>query len=50
LKSPTRPSFQSDNAQLESLLDHLWRGDLTLDMPVLTDDHAPVDFYLGQAM
>jgi spermidine synthase len=50
LKSESRPSFRNDDARLASLLDHLWEGHLTLDTPVLTDDHAPVDFYLGQAM
>jgi hypothetical protein len=49
LKSKDVPTFISDNKELNSYLDHLWKGEIKTDMPVLTDDFAPVDRYLVKA-
>jgi spermidine synthase len=45
LKSKSEPCFHSDDPVIATLLTHLWRGPLAEDLPPLTDDHAPVDYY-----
>lgn len=45
LKSRAEPSFRSTDPTLEPLLAHLWTGLVAEDVPVLTDDYAPVDHY-----
>jgi spermidine synthase len=49
LKSPTPPSFHSDDPELDRYLSHRWTPDVPADVPVLTDDYAPVEYYLGMA-
>jgi hypothetical protein len=49
LKDKEVPSFTSENKELSGYLDHLWKGEIKMDMPVLTDDFAPVDKYLVKA-
>lgn len=46
LKSEAKPSFKSDNPELNSYLGHLWTKEIKTDLPVLTDDFAPVDQYM----
>lgn len=46
IKTNTEPSFISDNNELNSYLRHLWIKTIELDLPVLTDEQAPVDFYV----
>lgn len=46
LKSDKKPEFESENKELDGYLDHLWEKDIPRDIPVLTDDHAPVDYYI----
>jgi hypothetical protein len=29
-------------------LKHLWHSDLPSDLPILTDDFAPVDYYISK--
>lgn len=48
-KSKEIPSFTSNNKELSGYLEHLWKGEIKMDMPVLTDDYAPVDEYLVMA-
>jgi len=45
LKSDIKPSFTSDDKELNSYLQNLWTNNIELDMPILTDDYAPVDYY-----
>jgi len=45
LKSDSKPSFTSNDQELNSYLEHLWTKEIKLDLPVLTDDYAPVDYY-----
>ena len=45
LKSCSDPSFRSADPTLELLLAHLWAGPVAEDVPLLTDDYAPVDYY-----
>lgn len=39
-------SMESDDPELKIFLTHLWTKKITDDMPILTDDFAPVDNYL----
>ncbi len=45
LKSEQAPSFTSNNEELNKYLSHLWIQNIEKDMPILTDDYAPVDYY-----
>ncbi len=45
-KDTTPPSFQSSDPELHRYLGQRWTRRIPLDMPVLTDDHAPVDNYM----
>jgi len=46
LKSPVKPVFSNDNEELSGYLGHLWQNEIDTDLPVLTDDFAPVEKYL----
>ncbi len=48
LKSPTKATFSSNNPELQNYLDHLYTKEIPLDMPVLTDNFAPVDSYIAE--
>lgn len=50
LKSPLKPGFSSPDPELDAYLKHLWAGEIELDMPVLTDDFAPVDHYVRKTV
>jgi len=45
LKSTNQEQWKSDDPQLQAMLEMLWKPTITDDLPVLTDDFAPVDFY-----
>ena len=47
LKAKSEPCLRSDNPTLEQLLSHLWTKPMSEDLPPLTDDFAPVDYYLS---
>ncbi|OGZ34326.1 MAG: hypothetical protein A2Y98_00255 [Candidatus Portnoybacteria bacterium RBG_19FT_COMBO_36_7] len=49
LKSKEVPSFTNDIRELNKYLGRLWKKEIEMDMPVLTDDFAPVDKYLVKA-
>ncbi len=46
-KSSQLPSSGSADAEIDAMLQHYRNPDFELDMPVLTDDYAPVDFYIS---
>jgi spermidine synthase len=46
IKSDIRPAVRSANIELDSYLTHLWKKPVAQDMPLLTDDLAPVDRYI----
>ncbi|XOU94193.1 MAG: fused MFS/spermidine synthase [Candidatus Kerfeldbacteria bacterium] len=50
LKSNIIPSFESPDKELNKYLSNLWTKDIPNDVPILTDDHAPVDYYLNIAL
>lgn len=50
LKNPKMPGMSSENPDTQAFLSHLWRETVPNDLPTLTDDFAPVDFYIGQTL
>lgn len=46
IKSPITPTFTNDDLKLNSYLQHLWKKEIKTDLPILTDDFAPVDYYI----
>lgn len=50
LKTSEPPSFKSENAEINSRLQHLWQKPIAADVPVLTDDFVPVDYYMSKAL
>lgn len=44
-KSSTVPSFESSEPAITALLERRWTGEIAADVPVLTDDFAPVEYY-----
>lgn len=50
LKSRHLPLFSSDDPQLNQYLKQVWTSKINLDMPILTDDFAPVERYLREAL
>ncbi len=50
LKSAKEPSLHSTDRQLNSYLQNVWDKDIIADMPILTDDFAPVDFLVSKAL
>lgn len=45
LKTNAEPSFRNEDPELDRMLAHLWKGPIAEDVPVLTDDYAPIDHY-----
>lgn len=45
VKSASEPNLHSNNPELASYLSRRWIPDIPDDMPVLTDERAPVEFY-----
>lgn len=45
LKSENPATFKNDDETLNEYLKHLYKKELHMDMPILTDDFAPVDKY-----
>ena len=50
LKSKRIPSFQSKNQELNGYLQHLWKKEIKKDVPILTDDYAPVEHYMTRTV
>jgi hypothetical protein len=46
LDSDRDPAAGGSDAEMERLLRHLWTRGVTADVPVLTDDRSPVEYYL----
>jgi hypothetical protein len=45
LKTNAEPCFRNGDPELDGMLAHLWRGPIAEDLPLLTDDYAPIDHY-----
>lgn len=50
LKSKEPPIFESSDLELNGYLAHLWTKEIVVDKPILTDDYAPVDYYISRAL
>ena len=50
LKSEINPAFNSDDPKINEYLQHVWKKEVDLDMPILTDDCAPVEYYISKAI
>jgi hypothetical protein len=50
LKSEQKPPARNGNPELNEYLSHQWKNDIVMDMPILTDDLAPVDSYIIEMM
>jgi hypothetical protein len=50
LKSDKKPDFYSSDLTLNSYLDHLRKKEIISDLPILTDDYAPVDYYINKTI
>lgn len=46
IKSNQKPSFRNNDPELNEYLQHLWKTEIKKDVPILTDDYAPVDAYM----
>ena len=46
LDSPRDPAAGGSDEEMDRFLRHLWTGGVTADVPVLTDDRSPVEYYL----
>lgn len=50
LKSTEKPNLSSADPDLDKFLKHFWPGAINSDMPILTDDFAPVDYYMSKTI
>ena len=50
LKSKEKPTFESGDFAMEKSLEQLWQKPIERDMPILTDDFAPVEYYRRKAL
>lgn len=50
LKSKEKQKLASNNLELDEYLKHIWNKKITDDMPILTDDYAPVDYYINKVL
>ncbi len=50
LKSESAPELESDNPEMAAYLGKLWQEEIAVDLPVLKDDYAPVDYYALAAL
>ena len=50
LKSDKQPDFKSEDPELDSYLKNRWTGAIANDVPIITDDFAPVEYYRYQTI
>ncbi|HAK59425.1 MAG TPA: spermidine synthase [Nitrospiraceae bacterium] len=50
LKSKKKPILTSSDPTLNAYLGHLWKKEITADVPILSDDYAPVDYYISKML
>ncbi len=50
LKSDVPPEFESADPELKKYMSHLWQYRIDCDLPVLTDEFAPVEHYLVEVI
>ncbi len=50
LKSNKPQKFNDKDPKLNKYLQHLWKKEINMDVPILTDDFAPVDYYINKTI
>jgi len=50
LKSKYNQNFNDADPELNEYLQHLWKKEIGDDVPILTDDFAPVDYYISKTI
>ena len=50
LKSSETPQFKSEDSELNEFLANLWTREVEDDLPILTDEFAPVDQYIVEIL
>lgn len=50
LKSEKEQTFDDSDPKLNEYLQHLWKKMVDADVPILTDNFAPVDYYMNKAI
>ncbi len=50
LKSNEKQNFNDTDPKLNEYLQHLWKKEISTDLPILTDDFAPVDYYISKTI
>ncbi len=50
LKSDHAPSFETEDPELRGYLDNRILDEILSDMPILTDDYAPVEYYISRQL
>ena len=50
LKSKDNQNFNDTDPELNEYLQHLWKKEIDDDVPILTDDFAPVDYYISKTI
>jgi spermidine synthase len=50
IKSNLPPSMTSDDPEMRKYLSHMWKYKIDCDLPVLTDEFAPVEHYLVEVI
>jgi len=50
LKSKDNQNFNDVDPKLNEYLQHLWKQEIDDDVPILTDDFAPVDYYISKTI
>jgi len=50
LKSKDNQNFNNADIELNEYLQHLWKKEIDDDIPILTDDFAPVDYYISKTI
>lgn len=50
LKWTKAPDFSSENPEINKYLENLYKNEIPNDIPIITDDYAPVDYYINKAI
>lgn len=48
LKSSDEVIFESSDLEVQTFLDNYWKGEVPSDIQILTDDYAPVEYYVNR--
>jgi hypothetical protein len=49
-KGPQEPDLEGSDPEINGYLKNLWTSEVENDMPILTDDFAPTDQYIGNML